>query len=67
MSNRVVIQEGYTLPFSSFDGYKRRRRSGRRLAPAMKRQQNKMKVCAKKWKGKGSYRAHMKRCLKSGR
>lgn len=65
MSNRVVIQEGYTLPFSSFDGYKRRRRSHRRMSGGMKRQQSKMKSCAKKWSGKGSYRAHMKKCLKS--
>lgn len=65
--NRVVMQEGYDLPF---DAYRRRkkRRSGRRgLSGAMKRQQSKMKVCAKKWNssGSGSYRSFMKRCLKS--
>lgn len=57
MSNRVVIQEGYAAPV--FDGYKRKRRS----SGGAKRQQNKMKSCAKQWKGSGSYRAHMKRCL----
>jgi hypothetical protein len=59
MSNRVVIQEGYAAPV--FDGIRRRRSSKRRGGP--KAQQNKMKSCAKKWKGSGSYRAHMKRCL----
>lgn len=59
--NRVVIQEGYSLPF---DGTRRRRRRG--TSGAMKRQQSKMKACAKKWnsKGSGSYRAFMKKCLK---
>ena len=67
MSNRVVVQEGYTLPFASFDGYRRKRRSSRRrrMSGGMKRQQSKMKACAKKWNGKGKYTAHMKRCLKS--
>lgn len=27
--NRVVVQEGYEIPFAGFDGYKRRRRSRR--------------------------------------
>lgn len=59
MSNRVVIQEGYSMPVA-FDGAKRKkRRSG-----GPKKQQNKMKACAKKWNGKGKYTAHMKRCLK---
>lgn len=64
--NRVVIQSGYTLPF---EGYKRRRRksSRRRMSGGAKAQQNKMKACAKKWSGKGSYRAHMKSCLKKRR
>lgn len=63
--NKVVIQEGYSLPF---DGHRKRRhhkrRTARRLSGGMKRQQTKMKVCAKKWNGNGSYIAHMKRCLK---
>jgi len=61
--NRVVIQEGYSLPFA---GTRRRRHHRRRhhMHGAMKRQQSKMKSCAAKWNGKGSYRAHMKRCLK---
>lgn len=58
--NRVVIQEGYSLPVS-FDGTRRRRSSGRRPPVA---QQNKMKACAKKWNGKGKYTAFMKKCLK---
>lgn len=62
MSNRVVIQEGYAAPV--FDGYRKKRRSSRRKSSGgAKRQQNKMKSCAKQWKGSGSYRAHMKRCL----
>lgn len=62
--NRVVIQEGYSLPF---DGTRRRRshRRRRRSSGGMKRQQSKMKACAKKWNGKGKYTAFMKKCLKS--
>jgi len=68
MSNRVVIQEGYTLPFASYS--KRRRSPSRRrlhgMPAAVKRQQSVMKACAKKWSGQGSYRAFMKKCLKAG-
>lgn len=60
--NRVVIQEGYTLPF---DGTRRKRRSSRRRSGGLKRQQSKMKACAKRWNGKGKYTAFMKKCLKS--
>lgn len=60
--NRVVIQEGYALPF---EAYRRKHRSSRRMPAGAKRQQTKMKSCAKKWSGKGSYRAFMKKCLKS--
>lgn len=68
MSNRVVVQEGYEIPFAGFDGYRRRRRKSRRSRRGGRsRQQGKMKACAKRWRrsGKrGSYRAFMKRCLK---
>lgn len=60
MSNRVVIQEGYSMP-SPFDGVRRRGR--RRGGPVA--QQNKMKSCAKKWNRKGKYTAFMKKCLKA--
>lgn len=68
MSNRVVIQEGYTLPFAA---YRKKRKSPARrrsmgMAPAMKKQQNVMKACAKAAPGGKSYRAYMKRCLKAG-
>ena len=64
MSNRVVIQEGYTMPVA-FDGVRRRRSSGKKKqSGAFKSQQNKMKSCAKKWNGKGKYSSHMKQCLK---
>lgn len=59
--SRIVIQEGYSLPF---DGVKRRRRS---MPAAVKRQQGKMKSCANQWKrsGKrGKYQSFMKACLK---
>lgn len=61
MSNRVVIQEGYSMPVA-FDGARRRRS---RKSGAFVGQQNKMKSCAKKWNGKGKYSAHMKKCLKA--
>lgn len=61
--NRVVIQEGYTLPFA---GLKKRRA---KKSGGLKRQQSKMKSCAKQWKrvraGKSvSYVRFMKSCLK---
>lgn len=63
--NRVVFQEGYSLPF---DAYRRKRRKSSRrrrsMSGGMKRQQNKMKACARKWSGKGSYRAFMRGCLR---
>ena len=69
MANRVVVQEGYEIPFAGLDGYRKRRkrRSGsKRRARRGGAQQNKMKMCAKRWRAsgkKGSYRAFMKRCL----
>ena len=69
MSNRVVIQEGYTLPFAAYGRRKRRTKSKRRsmgMAPSMKKQQNVMKACAKAAPGGKSYRPFMKRCLKAG-
>lgn len=64
--NRVVFQEGYSLPF---DAYRRKRKSSRRrkMASGMKRQQSKMKACASKWRrsgGRGSYRRFMAACLR---
>lgn len=70
MSNRVVVQEGYKIPFAGFDGYRRRRRSKSRRRSrrgGRSRQANKMRTCAKRWRNsgrKGSYRAFMRRCLK---
>lgn len=68
MSNRVVVQEGYEIPFAGFDGYRKKRRKSksRRRSRRGGAQQNKMKTCAKRWRAsgrKGSYRAFMKRCL----
>ena len=58
--NRVILQSGYDIPFN---GVRRKRR--RSFSAGMKRQQGKMKACAKKWSGSGSYRAHMTKCLRS--
>jgi len=66
MSNRVVIQEGYSMPFAGHRRKRRHHRRGRRFSGAMKRQQNKMKSCAAKWRrsGKrGKYTSFMKSCL----
>jgi hypothetical protein len=66
MANRVVLQDGYKLPFSDFEGYKRRRKSRRSRRGGRSKQANKMRACAKRWRAsgrKGSYRAFMKRCL----
>jgi hypothetical protein len=63
--NDVVVQDGYSIPFA---GTRRKKRKGRRgSARHLSGWQNKMKVCAKKWSGGGSYKAHMKTCLRSGR
>jgi hypothetical protein len=61
--NRVVMQEGYGIPFAA---YKRKKRSAPKSAGA-KKQQNKMKACARDWSksGKrGKYTSFMKSCLK---
>lgn len=72
--NRILVLEGYRNPFGGpaprtnlkhlgGSSMSRRRRSYR----GMKAQQSKMKSCAAEWRrsGKrGSYMAHMKRCLK---
>jgi hypothetical protein len=70
--NRVVIQEGYTLPFSGAPkrrraASKRRRRSYGSMPAAVTRQQSKMKACAKKWNssGTGKYKNFMSKCLKA--
>ncbi len=66
MANRVVIQEGYSLPFEAYRRRKRRKSHSRRRTGGAKRQQAKMKACAKSWKrsGTGKYTSFMKRCLK---
>ena len=70
MANRVVIQEGYSLPFEGAPRRRRssrRRSSSRRMPAGVKRMQAKMKACAKKWNksGTGKYTSFMSRCLKS--
>ncbi len=67
MGNRVVMQEGYDLPFDAYRRKKRRSGAKRKFSGAMKRQQSKMKVCAGKWRksGTGKYTSFMSRCLKS--
>lgn len=52
--NRVVIQEGYSLPYagSAFAGTKRRRKARSGYKGFMKKclKSNTMKSCAKKWR-----------------
>ena len=66
--NRILVLEGYTNPFG--DSH---RSHTQRYSPGgsnMRKQQSKMKKCAMQYRrsGKrGSYVAHMKRCLKKGR
>lgn len=61
--NRVVLQEGYAIPFNGVR--RKKRKSGRKIThPAMKKQQSKMQVCAKRWSGDGSYKAYMTHCLR---
>lgn len=63
--NRVIVQDGYDIPFNGTGRRKKRRSSGkRRMSGAMKAQQNVMKSCAREWDGNGSYKAFMKSCLK---
>lgn len=68
MANRITVQSGYTIPFDDFGAARKKRRTKRKAkrTGGAKKQQNKMKACAVKWKrsGKrGSYRAFMKKCL----
>jgi hypothetical protein len=64
MANNVVVQDGYGIPFA---GARRKRKGRRGSAKHLGAWQGKMKACAKKWKGDGSYKAHMKSCLRSAR
>jgi hypothetical protein len=69
MSNRVVIQEGYTLPFAAYSKKRKAKKRTKRLgsaSPAMREQQNVMKACAKKAPGGKAYRGFMSGCLKAG-
>lgn len=62
--NRVVVQEGFAMPYNGYSKKKHRKSSRRRrMSGGMKKQQSKMKACARAWNGKGKYQAHMKRCL----
>lgn len=66
--NRVVVQEGYDLPFAQFDGHRRKKRRHSKRRASRSRQTSKMSSCAKKWRSSrksGSYRGFMKRCLKT--
>ncbi len=58
--NRILVLEGYTNPFGETHRSKPQYHS---LGGTTMKQQSKMKACAKSWKT-GSYRAHMKKCLK---
>ena len=63
--NDVVMQSGYSIPFA---GARRKKRKGRKGgAKHLGAWQGKMKACAKKWKGDGSYKNFMKHCLRGGR
>lgn len=62
MSNRVVIQEGYSVPF--FDGARSKAKGKRKGKKSFK---TKMRACAKSWKSgrskSRSWRIHLKKCL----
>jgi hypothetical protein len=57
--NRVVIQEGYSVP--SFDGAKRGKRKGKKSFGA------KMRACGKSWRSGRSksrtWKSHLRKCL----
>lgn len=53
---RIAILEGYGSPFG---GHKRK-------GSSMKKQQMKMKKCAKRCKGGGKYQSCMSKCLRKG-
>lgn len=72
MSNRVVVQEGYELPFAEFEGYrKRRRRHKRRHMSGMRRKRRgggsmrrKFAAAAKSCGGHGFTRRQFQDCMK---
>lgn len=67
MSNRVVVQDGYSIPFAGGIGRKKKRKGRKGSARHLGAWQNKMKSCAKRWSGSGSYKAFMKSCLRGSR
>ena len=71
MSNRVVVQEGYELPFAEFDGYRRRRRHKRRAMGSYRRKRRgggshrrKFAMAAKACGGHGFTRRQFADCMK---
>lgn len=66
MSNRVVVQDGYSIPFAGA-GKKKKRKGRKGGAKHLTAWQGKMKACAKKWSGAGSYKSHMTHCLRAVR
>lgn len=63
--NRVVMQDGYSIPFAGARRKRKKRKGGKRaLSGAMIKQQSKMKACARQWDGSGSYRSFMSGCLR---
>jgi len=69
--NRVVVQEGYEIPFAGFDGYRRRRKHHRKHRRSHRRgrrtaHQSKFGRAAKHCKGrsKGAFRACVKAFLR---
>lgn len=67
--NRVVIQEGYSVPFADFEGYrKKRRKSGgkRRSSSKAKAWQQKFAAASRACRGMGktARKACMRRKLK---
>jgi hypothetical protein len=62
--NRVVVQEGYELPFSDFDGHSKRRT--RRSSGGKRGQRSRFAAAARACKGQSIrlFRACMKRKLK---
>ena len=62
---RIAIYEGYGAPFGAYRKKRKAKRSKAKLHHRVKKQQSKMKVCARLWKKKGSgkYISFMKKCL----
>lgn len=78
--HKVVVQEGYSLPFEDFGAARRRRRTKRKRVSSRRRgrrtvkRKRTMKTCGRLWRKKTAkfkrthkWSAFVRKCMKAGR